>query len=596
MRQNQSLTIVRAVTLALFVIWVGALPAQVAQVRHAPTLNGRVEGSIQQMTAENTTLNGGASVTGDLSLPGTPMVQLNGNPIYSGTLDGTGATMPTNHKVTLNGSATLRHVIRRTNAVSLPVVTAPPQPTGTRSVSLNNAGQSPGNFATLKNLTLNGNVGAITVPPGTYGDFTANGSNRFTLGVAGTSTPAVYHFQRLTLNGSSRLDVLGPVMVTFANGVATNGSLGSAANPAWLTLKFASGGLTLNGNVSVYGYVTAPSGTVTLNGNSQLVGGLIADRLTLNGNSLLKLLIPPVAPPPFLDNDRDGMDDAWESANGLNPLIDDANLDNDRDGVSNLVEFQLGLKPNNPDTDGDGLYDGDEIALGLNPKASNPDTQPPTAPASLAPGAVATGSVTLSWQPAADNLKVSGYIVYRDGQPIDTDQPIRGTTFTDTNLPDGEEFTYQVRSFDMAGNLSPMGEEVPVTTVAMDTDGDGLPDEWELKYFLEEPAAPGDDTDGDGLTNQQEFLAGSNPKDFYNGALPTLENLHNGGPGPGDELAMIVRKADGTPWPGAPVVFTVDKGNRRISAAPGGPDYVYQVQVRADANGRAQVYLEPLQP
>ncbi|MFZ5495413.1 MAG: hypothetical protein ACOZE5_08770, partial [Verrucomicrobiota bacterium] len=43
-----------------------------ALVRHAPTLNGTVAGSVQVMTAENVTLNGGASVTGDLLLPGTP--------------------------------------------------------------------------------------------------------------------------------------------------------------------------------------------------------------------------------------------------------------------------------------------------------------------------------------------------------------------------------------------------------------------------------------------------------------------------------------------------------------------------------------------
>ena len=564
-----------------------------ALVRHAPTLNGGVEGSIQQMTAENTTLNGGALVTGDLLVPGTPTVQLNGSPTYGGTVDGIGEATPTTHKVTLNGGASLGHVVRRTDAVSLPVVAAPPPPTGTRSVSLNNAAQSPGDFATLKNLTLNSNVGPVVVPPGTYGSFNANSGSGFTLGVAGATTPAVYNFQNLTLNSNSTFTVVGPVVVTLNGGFSTNTTMGTVAHPEWLKLRIADGGLSLASNKIVYAHLEAPDGTLTLNGSSQLIGALTSDRLIVNGNALLRLV---AAAPTMVDADLDGMDDAWETAHWLNPLIDDSNFDNDKDGVSNLVEFQLGLDPVNPDSDGDGLYDGDEIALGLNPKASNPDTQPPTAPASLAPGVVTTGSVTLSWQPATDNLKVSGYIVYRDGQPIDTDQPIRGTTFTDTNLPDGEEFTYQVRSFDMAGNLSPLGAEVPVTTVAADTDGDGLPDEWEQKYFGEEPAAPGGDADGDGLTNLQEFQAGTNPKDFYNGTLPTLESLFNGGPGPNDELAMIVHKPDGDPWPNALVVFTVSKGQRRISATPGGPDYSYQVQVRADANGRAHVYLEPLQP
>ena len=281
------------------VLLASALLAQssgTALVRHAPTLDGQVEGSIRQMTAESTTLNGGASVTGDLFVPGTPTVRLNCSPAYGGTQDGTGSATPTNHTITLNGGSSLRHVIRRTDAIALPVVAAPPPPTGTRSVSLNNAGQSPGDFATLKDLTLNGNVGAITVPPGTYGNFTANGNGSFILGVAGASAPVGYDFQNLTLNGSSTLMVVGPVVIALANGVSANGSLGAPAHPGWLTLNFATGGLTLNGNVSVYGYVTAPSGQVTLNGNAQLVGGLSADRLTLNGNSLLRL-VGPVAPP-----------------------------------------------------------------------------------------------------------------------------------------------------------------------------------------------------------------------------------------------------------------------------------------------------------
>ena len=150
-----------------------------ALVRHAPTLNGSVEGSIHQMSAESTTLNGNARVTGDLFVPGAPTVRLNGSPTYGGTQDGTGSATPVNHTITLNGGASLGHVVRRTDAIALPAVAAPPQPAGTRSVSLNNSSQAPGDFATLKNLTLNGNVGPIAVPPGAYGNFTANSGGYF---------------------------------------------------------------------------------------------------------------------------------------------------------------------------------------------------------------------------------------------------------------------------------------------------------------------------------------------------------------------------------------------------------------------------------
>jgi pectate lyase len=43
------------------------------------------------------------------------------------------------------------------------------------------------------------------------------------------------------------------------------------------------------------------------------------------------------------DSDRDGMPDAWESARGLNPSVDDSARDEDRDGWSNVEEYINGL-------------------------------------------------------------------------------------------------------------------------------------------------------------------------------------------------------------------------------------------------------------
>lgn len=264
-------------------------------VRRAPTLNGTVEGSVQVMTAENVTLNGGASVAGDLFLPGTPTVQLNGNPTYGGTLDGTGAATPASHKVTLNGGASLGHVIRRSDAVALPTVAAPPQPTGTRSVSLNSIGESPGDFTTLKNLTLNSNVGQIAVPPGAYGNFNANAGSGFTLGITGATTPAIYDFQNLTLNSNSGFQVIGPVIVTVDGGFSTNTNMGASDHPEWLELRIAGGGLSIAGNRTVYARLKAPDGTLTLNGGAQFVGLVTSDRLTVNGNAVLRLISPTTA-------------------------------------------------------------------------------------------------------------------------------------------------------------------------------------------------------------------------------------------------------------------------------------------------------------
>ena len=256
-----------------------------ATVRHAPSINGRVQGSVEVLLPESQTLNGGAVITSDLLVPGTPTVHLNGSPTYGGTIDGGGSASPSSYTVTLNGGARLGHVVRRTNAVVLPAVQAPPPPTGTRDVVLTQPGQSPGNFATLRNLTLSGGVGAVSVPAGTYGTFTVNGNSSLVLGVAGATTAAVYNLQGLVVNGGASITIVGPVVINLGSGLATNGTIGSASHPQWLTLNFASGGLTVNGGASVHAAVLAPTGTVMVNGNVN--GSVAADRLILNGGAVL---------------------------------------------------------------------------------------------------------------------------------------------------------------------------------------------------------------------------------------------------------------------------------------------------------------------
>lgn len=52
----------------------------------------------------------------------------------------------------------------------------------------------------------------------------------------------------------------------------------------------------------------------------------------------------------------------------------------------------------------------------------------------------------------------------------------------------------------------------------LDTDGDGMPDEWEIKHKLD-PKDPSDgakDADGDGYTNVEEYLNGTNPRENIN--------------------------------------------------------------------------------
>ena len=167
----------------------------------------------------------------------------------------------------------------------LPEAFAPPAPAGTRNVTLNTSSQTAGDFATLRNLTLNSNVGQVAIPPGTYGSFSANGNSGFVLGVAGSAVPAVYNLQGLTLNSSSTVQIVGPVILTVANSVAFNGVAGNSTHPEWLVLQISSGGVTLNTGSTVYANVFAPNGTVTI--NSALFGVVSSDRLTINSNGAL---------------------------------------------------------------------------------------------------------------------------------------------------------------------------------------------------------------------------------------------------------------------------------------------------------------------
>ena len=262
-----------------------------ALVRHAPKLNGNagINGSLQVLLPESMSLNGNTWISESLLVPGKPTIRLNGNPTYGSVIDGTGSASPSNHIITLNGNPVVGHIVLRTNAVGIPVINTPPAPSGVRDVKLNKSSDSRGDFATLRDLTVNGNIGRVAVPPGNYRDLTANGNSGFILGVAGSTQPSVYYVRNLKLSGNGDLKIVGPVILTVTDDVTFNGTAGSSDHPEWLVLNLYSGDLTLNGTAHVYGRVLAPFGKMTLSGNSTLRGGLISDELTINGNGLLDL-------------------------------------------------------------------------------------------------------------------------------------------------------------------------------------------------------------------------------------------------------------------------------------------------------------------
>ncbi|HEV2706799.1 MAG TPA: RHS repeat-associated core domain-containing protein [Pyrinomonadaceae bacterium] len=274
---------------------------KIAVVRHAPQLDsGRVEGALWQLLPENVVLDGTDAITSDLLVPGVPTVTIgSGKPSFDGVIEGVESTQPGGYSITISNNARLRHVITRTNPLSLLPVSAPPAPTGTRDVSLSKAGDTIGNPATLRDLSISGKAGAVAIPPGAYGKFTANGHTAFVLGVEGATEPSVYNLEELSLSGGSELRLLGRVKLNVRGNVSLSGStVGAADNPQHLLLSVAQGALGVIGNGVLYAVVRNPQGSVSIGGNGRIRGTVTCDRLNIFGNGVLQITENDVAPPP----------------------------------------------------------------------------------------------------------------------------------------------------------------------------------------------------------------------------------------------------------------------------------------------------------
>ncbi len=162
---------------------------------------------------------------------------------------------------------------------------------------------------------------------------------------------------------------------------------------------------------------------------------------------------------------------------GLTFVSESGNADNDHDGLTNAEEKELGTDPNNPDTDGDGLSDGDEVHKYMtNPLKKDSD---------------------------GDGLN--------DGDEVNKYKTNPNNADTDGDgLSDGDEvmkYKTDPNKFDTDGDGLSDGDEVnkyKTDPNKADTDGDGLTDGQEVNQYHTDPLNP--DTDGDGLKDGDEVM------------------------------------------------------------------------------------------
>ncbi|SNR15647.1 endonuclease [Tenacibaculum jejuense] len=110
------------------------------------------------------------------------------------------------------------------------------------------------------------------------------------------------------------------------------------------------------------------------------------------------------------------------------------------------------------------------------------DTQAPTNPSGLIASNTTQTTTDLAWTASSDNIAVTGYNIFSGSTQIGT---TTSTSFNVTGLTPGTAYTFSVRAFDAAGNISANSNGVNVTTTPNGSGGSGTTTELIISEYVE---------------------------------------------------------------------------------------------------------------
>jgi chitodextrinase len=126
--------------------------------------------------------------------------------------------------------------------------------------------------------------------------------------------------------------------------------------------------------------------------------------------------------------------------------------------------------------DAAGNHSGQSTPLAVTTPPVPQDTQPPSIPANFRTTNITHLAVDLAWDASTDNVGVTSYIIYRDGNLLTS---VNGTTTTykDSAVTPNTSYSYTVAASDAMGNGSGQSTALPVTTlpVPQDTQPPSIP-------------------------------------------------------------------------------------------------------------------------